>query len=53
MEYIIKLTQQELNIIYMALGEVPVKIGINLLAKLQKEQKEQDEKNAVPIDSLM
>jgi hypothetical protein len=52
MEYEFKLTQMELNIIYAALGEIPLKASLNVYAKLQQEQQKQDEAKAVPIESL-
>jgi hypothetical protein len=52
MEYDFKLSQQELNLIYLALGEVPLKVSLNVYAKLQQEQQKQDEAKAVPIESL-
>lgn len=52
MEYNIKLTQQEAHILQMGLGELPLKVGINLLGKLTSQIKEQDEANAVPLSLL-
>jgi hypothetical protein len=49
MEYELKVTQQELNVIYQALGELPLKLSANLFGKLQLTQKEQDEKNAIEL----
>lgn len=53
MEYEIKLTQQELQIIYQALGELPLKFSVNLFGKFQLAQKEQDERNAKPIGEII
>lgn len=47
MEYTIKLTQQEVQTICMALGEIPLKLGINVLGNIQKQAMEQDTANAV------
>lgn len=52
MEYTIKLTQQELSIIYSGLGELPLKLSVNLLGKLQQVQQKQDKENAISIESL-
>lgn len=52
MEYEIKLTQQELQVIQMGLGELPLKLGINLLGKLQQEVARQDTEKAMPIAEL-
>jgi hypothetical protein len=47
MEYEIKLTQQEAQIIFMGLGELPIKVGVNLLIKLQQEIAKQDQVKAM------
>lgn len=52
MDYKITLNQQELQIVYAALGELPMKVSINLFGKLQQEQQKQDKANAVPVESL-
>ena len=49
MDYSIKLTPQELQTIYLALGELPLKISANIFGKIQLQQKEQDDKNALNI----
>jgi hypothetical protein len=51
MEYELKLTQQELNLIYQGLGELPLKLSVNIFGKLQLTQKEQDEKNAIELQA--
>ena len=54
MEYDIKLTQQELSLIYHALQEVPMplKFSAGLFAKLQQEQARQDEEKAIPVEAV-
>jgi hypothetical protein len=52
MKYNIELTQQELQVIYAALGELPLKMTINLFSKLQQAQQKQDAENAMPISEL-
>lgn len=52
MEYDIKLTQQELNLIYQALGELPLKMSINLFGRLTQEQQKQDKEKAIPIEDI-
>jgi hypothetical protein len=50
MHYEIKdLTQQELQVIFQGLGELPMKVGLNLFGKLQGQIAAQDEKNATPL----
>lgn len=49
MEYDIKLTQQELAVIFMGLGELQLKVSVNVFAKLQQEQVRQDEAKAVTL----
>lgn len=52
MEYDIKLTQQDLQAIFLGLGEIPLKLGINLVEKLRAEVARQDEAKAVPLADL-
>ena len=53
MHYEIKdLTQQELQVIFQGLGELPLKVGLNLFGKLQQQIAAQDEKNAVPLPDI-
>lgn len=52
MEYKINVTQQDLQVLFMGLGELPVKIAVNLLGKLQSQVAEQDSKSAVSIEDL-
>lgn len=51
MEYDVKLTQQELQVIYQGLGELPLKLALNMFAKLQQLQQRQDAEKAVPLES--
>ena len=44
MEYIIKLTEQDLQILSAALGEIPFKIAAPLVDKLNKQIAEQQTK---------
>lgn len=52
MDYVLNLTQQELQVIFMGLGELPIKVGVNLLGKIQNQVSEQDSKNAVELSKL-
>ena len=52
MEYKINVTQQDLQVLFMGLGELPVKIAVNLLGKIQSQVAEQDSKSAVSIEDL-
>jgi hypothetical protein len=52
MEYEIKLTQQEIGLIYQALGELPLKMSLNLFGKLQQAVARQDEAKALPIGEV-
>jgi len=38
MEYTIILTEQELQVISMALGELPLKVSINVFGKIQAQK---------------
>ena len=52
MEYTITFTQQEIQLISMALGELPMKMTLNLFGKIQQEVKRQDDSQAVPVANL-
>ena len=52
MEYTFKFTQQELQLLQAALGEIPAKHSLSLIAKLATGQQEQDKASAIPIDNL-
>ena len=52
MEYEIKLTQQELQLLFQGLGEIPLKVTLNLFSKLQQQVQEQDTAKAVPLADL-
>ena len=49
MEYTLKLTQQEIQILSTALGELPLKMSLNLFGKIQTQVQTQDAENAVSI----
>lgn len=42
MEFMLKLTQQDLNILSIALGEMPYKIAAQLIAKINSQISEQE-----------
>ena len=50
MEYTFKFTQQEMQLLQAALGELPAKHSLSLIAKLATGQQEQDKAAAIPID---
>lgn len=52
MEYNLNLTQQEVQVLFMALGELPIKVGVNVLSKIQFMVAQQDEASAVSMESL-
>ena len=52
MEYTVTFTQQEIQLINMALGELPMKMTLNLFGKIQQEIKRQDDVQAVPIAEI-
>jgi hypothetical protein len=52
MTYQLTLTQQEIQVLTMGLGELPLKLSANLFSKIQQAVSEQDKKNAVPLSSL-
>ncbi|MCR8961132.1 hypothetical protein M0765_026410 [Variovorax sp. S2] len=45
------LSQQELQVIFQGLGELPLKMGLNVFGKLQQQIAAQDEKNATPLQA--
>ena len=53
MTYDLNLTQQELVLIFQALGELPLKVTLNLFSKLQAEMQRQDEAKAVPVEEVV
>ena len=52
MEYNLKLSQQEINIIAQSLGELPLKLTLNIFISIQNQVSKQDKDNAVSISSL-
>lgn len=53
MEYQLQgLTQQELQVLYMGLGELPLKVGVNLLHKIQQQVHQQDTAAAVSLEDM-
>lgn len=52
MEYKLNLTQQDIQVIFMGLGELPIKIAVNLLGKVQAQVAEQDKQNATSLEDL-
>lgn len=42
MEYTLVLNKQDIQVLFGALGEVPIKVGINVVEKIGQAVKEQD-----------
>lgn len=53
MDYELKLTQAELQVVFQGLGELPLKVSIGLLSKLQILVNEQDIAKAIPITDVV
>lgn len=51
-QYDLKLSDQELSVIFQGLGELPLKQSVTLFAKLQNEQIKQDREKAIPIEGV-
>lgn len=51
MDYEFKITQQELQVIYHALGDMPLKLSLNVFTRLQQQQQQQDNDKAVHMDA--
>lgn len=49
MIYDLKLSQQHVQLIMQALGELPLKLTLNAFAELQKQIAEQDEAGAIQV----
>lgn len=49
MTYELKLSQQHVQLIMQALGELPLKVTLNVFAELQKQVAEQDEASAIQV----
>ena len=47
MEYVFTVTDQEAQFIAQGLGELPTKVGMGLLIKLQKQATEQDKAESI------
>lgn len=47
------LSQQEIAVLCQALGELPLKLTINLFSKIQQQVATQDEANAVPVEEVL
>jgi hypothetical protein len=52
MEYEIKLPQADMLVIIQALGELPLKVAVNVFGKIHAQMQAQDAANAVPLSSL-
>ena len=50
MEYELKLSQQQVQIILQALGELPLKFSLNAFAAVQEQMTKQDEAAAVKLE---
>lgn len=52
MEYNLKLSQQEIQIISAALGELPLKVSIALFGKIQQQVINIDNEKSIPVENL-
>jgi len=52
MDYKITISQQDIQTLFQGLGELPLKISINIFGKLQQQIQEQDKINAIPLESI-
>jgi hypothetical protein len=52
MEYTLKLSQQDVQVIIAALGELPLKISGNAFGIVRQQIAEQDAAGAIPLSSL-
>lgn len=52
MDYDLKLSQQEVQTILGALAELPLKVSARAFNAVQMQVQAQDEKHAIPIDTL-
>lgn len=52
MDYELKLSQQAVQVIIAALGELPLKVSAQAFNAVQMQVQAQDEKNAIPIGNL-
>lgn len=49
MEYLLKLSQQDVQVIANALAELPLKISASTFGSIQKQVQEQDAANAIDL----
>jgi hypothetical protein len=52
MDYILKLSQQDVQVIINALGELPLKISANTFGSIQRQVQEQDAVNAIDLGKV-
>jgi hypothetical protein len=52
MDYTLKLTQQDVQTVINALGELPLKMSANVFGIIHKQVQEQDEANAIPLQDV-
>ena len=52
MEYKFTVTQQELNMIIIGLGELPAKHVIGIISKLEMGRMDQDKERAISVENL-
>lgn len=53
MTYEFKLSQAEMQVIFAGLGELPLKVGLNLFGKLQGEIQRQDAEKAKSLKEII
>lgn len=49
MEYALKLSQQDVQVLISALGELPLKLSANTFGLIQRQVQEQDAANAIDL----
>jgi hypothetical protein len=47
MEYDLKLSQQQVQLVLQALGELPLKVTLNVFAAIQEQVAKQDDEKAI------
>lgn len=52
MDYTLKLSQQDVQVIINALGELPLKISANTFGTIQRQVQEQDAENAINLNKV-
>lgn len=50
MTYELKLTQQQVQVIAQALGELPLKVALATFSDIQRQVQEQDEASAIEVE---